>query len=322
MEQIYSHIELNERCEIYRLHADGISRRRIATHLGRSPSTISRELRRNALPKAGYKPASADRMAMARKRRGSKIERLRPLKTYVLDSLVMERTPEQISGRLRLEQSEHSVSAETIYAWIYSPDGRHQKLHHLLPKGKSRRGRRARRTRREPPIPNRVPIHMRPTKAHLRSEPGHWEADLMHFSGQRAALLTCIERKSRFLLTTKLEDKKSETTIDALSDLLHIMPAKQHKTMTLDNGGEFYQHQKLPLQAFFCDPRSPWQRGSIENANGVLRRALPRKTNINKFTDQDIEDIMWTYNTTPRKCLGFYTPLEALIKSMGVALEI
>ena len=105
MEQYYSHIELNERCEIYRLHADGISRRRIAATLGRSPSTISRELRRNALPKSGYKPASADRIAMARKRRGSKIERLSELKTYVLYSLAMERTPEQISGRLRLEQS-------------------------------------------------------------------------------------------------------------------------------------------------------------------------------------------------------------------------
>ena len=163
---------------------------------------------------------------------------------------------------------------------------------------------------------------MRPTKAHLRTEVGHWEADLMHFSGQRAALLTCIDRKSRFLLTTKLEDKKSNTTINALSDLLHTMPQRHLKTMTLDNGGEFYQHQRLPLRSFFCDPHSPWQRGSIENANGVPRRALPRKTNINKFSDQDIEDIMWTYNTTPRKCLGFYTPLEAFIKSMGVALEI
>ena len=321
MEQYYSHIELNERCEIYRLHADGISRRRIAATLGRSPSTISRELRRNALPKSGYKPASADRIAMARKRRGSKIERLSALKTYVLDGLAMERTPEQISGRLRLEQSEHTVSTETIYAWIYGPDGRRQKLHRLLPKSKSRRGRRARRARREPPIPNRLPIHMRPTKAHLRSETGHWEGDLMHFAGQRAALLTCVERTSRFLLTTRLQDKKSKTTIDALTHLLGSIPRSIRKTITLDNGGEFYQHQRLPVRAFFCDPHAPWQRGSIENTNGVLRRSLPRKININNYSDQDINDIMWTYNTTPRKCLGFLTPLEALVKSMGIALE-
>jgi len=221
-----------------------------------------------------------------------------------------------------LEQSEHKVSAETIYAWIYSPVGRRQKLHRWLPKAKCRRGRRARRSHKEPPIPNRFPIHIRPTKAHLRSELGHWEADLMHFSGQRTALLTGIERQSRFLLTTKLADKKSKTTIDALRDLLLTMPKKVLKTITLDNGGEVYQNQRLPLRAFFCDPHSPWQRGSIENANGVLRRSLPRKTNIHHFTDQDINDIMWTYNTTPRKCLGFYTPLETFVKSMGVALEI
>ena len=163
---------------------------------------------------------------------------------------------------------------------------------------------------------------MRPTKAHLRAAPGHWEADLMHFSGQRAALLTCIERSSRFLLTTKLEDKKSRTTINALAGLRKSMPERIRKTITLDNGGEFYQHQRLPLRAYFCDPHAPWQRGSIENTNGVLRRALPRKININNYTDQDINDIMWTYNTTPRKCLSFFTPLEAIVKSMGVALEI
>ena len=323
MENFYSHIELNERCEIYRLHADGISRRQIAAQLGRDPSTISRELKRNVLGgNSDYKPATADRMAIARKRRGSKIERLSSLKTYVLDRLAMELTPEQISGRLRLEQSEHNVSAETIYAWIYSPIGRAQKLHRWLPKGKCRRGRRAKRKHKEPPIPNRLSINLRPAQVQQRIELGHWEADLMHFSGHRTALLTCIERRSRLLLTTKLADKKSKTTIDALNNLLEAMPKKFLKTMTLDNGGEFYQHQRLPLKAYFCDPHSPWQRGSIENANGVLRRSLPRKTNINKFTDQDINDIMWTYNTTPRKCLGFYTPLEAFVKSMGGALEI
>jgi len=322
MEQKYSHIELNERCEIYRLHADGKSRRRIAQCLGRSPSTISRELRRNVMSASPYKPATAERIAMARKRRGSKIERLSPLKDLILDGLAMEQSPEQISGRLKLERSEHKVSPETIYAWIYGPDGRRQKLHKLLAKGKSRRGRRARRSHREPPIPGRIPIHQRPTKAHLRSEAGHWEADLMHFSGQRPALLTCIDRKSRFLLTKKLPDKRSETTIDALSELLKRIPKRARKTVTLDNGGEFYQHQRLPVRAFFCDPHSPWQRGSIENTNGVLRRPLPRKSNINQFNDQDIEDIMWTYNTTPRKCLGFLTPLEAFAKSMGVALEL
>ena len=93
-------------------------------------------------------------------------------------------------------------------------------------------------------------------------------------------------------------------------------------SITLDNGGEFYRHDKLPVPAYFCDPHSPWQRGSIENANGVLRRSLPRKTNINQWSENDLIDIMWTYNTTPRKCLGYLTPLEAFAKDQGVALEI
>ncbi|CCQ72016.1 IS30 family transposase [Magnetospira sp. QH-2] len=322
MGQKYAHVSLDERCEIYRLHADGKSQRAIGRLMGRSASTIGRELKRNALPRAGYKPAMAERMAWARKRRLPKIERLSPLKTHILDALAMEQSPEQIAGRLKLEGSEHTISAETIYAWIYGPHGRRRKLHRLLPQAKSRRGRRARKGRRDPPIPDRMPIHMRPTKAHLRAEPGHWEADLVHFRKQRACLLTCIERRSRLLLTATLPDKTARTTAEALARLLNRAPKRARKTVTLDNGGEFYDHKSLPVRAFFCDPHSPWQRGSIENANGVLRRSLPRHIRLNKFSDQDIEDITWTYNTTPRKCLGFLTPIEAFAKSIGVALEI
>ena len=132
----------------------------------------------------------------------------------------MEQSPEQIAGRLKLTGSEHTISAETIYAWIYGPYGRRQKLHRLLPQAKSRRGRRARKGRRLPAIPDRLPIHMRPTKAHLRAEPGHWEADLMHFREQKACLLTCVERRSRLLLTTAMTDKSADTTAQALSGLL------------------------------------------------------------------------------------------------------
>tara|TARA_R110000751_G_scaffold89979_1_gene176841 strand:+ start:740 stop:1063 length:324 start_codon:yes stop_codon:yes gene_type:complete len=106
-----------------------------------------------------------------------------------------------------------------------------------------------------------------------------------------------------------------------MTSILLRVPEITRKTITFDNGGEFYAHQKLPLQAYFCDPYSPWQRGSVENANGVLRRSLPRKTRISKWSDNDIDDIIWTYNTTPRKCLGFLTPLEAFAKDQGVALE-
>ena len=173
-----------------------------------------------------------------------------------------------------------------------------------------------------PPIPNRISIHDRPESVKDRTEPGHWEADLMLFGGQRPALLTMTERKSRFLMLERLPDRTADTTARAMKTLLSCLPETTRKTITLDNGGEFYRHDKLPVPAYFCDPHSPWQRGSIENANGVLRRSLPRKTNINQWSENDLIDIMWTYNTTPRKCLGYLTPLEAFAKDHGVALEI
>lgn len=261
-------------------------------------------------------------MSWARRLRGSKIERSSPLKTHILESLAMERSPEQIVGRLRLEGSSHRVSVETIYGWAHSPDGRREGAHKLLPYGKTRRGRRARKVKRLPPIPNRVSIHERSEAANSRSETGHWEGDLMLFGGQREVLLTMKERKSRFLLARKLPNRMAETTADTIKAILLTVPKMAGKSITFDNGGEFYQHQKLPLETFFCDPHSPWQRGAIENANGILRRSLPRTTCIRKWTDQDIDDIVWTYNTTPRKCLGFLTPLEAFANDQGVALEI
>ena len=200
----------------------------------------------------------AERMALARKLREPNIERLSLLKTHILDSLAMEQSPEQIAGRLKLTGSEHTISAETIYAWIYGPYGRRQKLHRLLSQAKSRRGRRAGKGRRLPAIPARLPIHMFPTKAHLRAEPGHWEAGLMYFRGQKTCLLTCVERRSRLLLTTAMTDKSADTTAQALSRLLEKIPKKARKTLTLDNGGEFYPHKQLPVRAFFCDPHSPW----------------------------------------------------------------
>ena len=321
MERHYSQISLEERCEIVRLRADGLSQHGIARRLGRHSSTIGREIRRNSLPKSGYNPASADRMAWVRRLRGSKIERRSLLKNHVLESLRVERSPEQIVGRLRLQGSSHRVSVETIYAWAHSPEGRREGAHKLLPYGKSRRGRRARKLKRLPPIPNRVPIHARPAAANDRSETGHWEGDLMLFGGQREALLTMTERKSRLLFASKLPNRKAETTAEIMKKILLQVPDQARKTMTLDNGGEFYQHQKLPMQAYFCDPHSPWQRGAVENANGVLRRSLPRKTKINDWSENDINDIVWAYNTTPRKCLGFLTPLEAFAKHQGVALE-
>jgi IS30 family transposase len=235
-------------------------------------------------------------------------------------------SPEQIAGRMELEGSQHGVSAESIYRFVYSPAGRRARLPCQLAQRKARRGRRRRNGRREPSIPNRTPIHLRPTKAHLRSQFGHWEGDLMHFRRQRDILLTLHERRSRLTLARRLQSKNARQAAAAIVNALGGLPPGARRTITHDNGGEFAQHgavaDAIGLRAFFCDPHSPWQRGSIENANGRLRRDLPRKTSLEGHTDDDIDDVIWNLNSTPRKCLGYKTPIEAFAENLGVALEM
>ncbi|HYN46683.1 MAG TPA: IS30 family transposase [Allosphingosinicella sp.] len=227
---------------------------------------------------------------------------------------------------MELEDLEHATSAESIYRHAYSADGRRAGLPRLLAQRKSKRGRRRRNGAREPSIPNRTPIHQRPTKAHLRSQFGHWEGDLMHFRRQRDILLTLQERRSRLTLARRLLSKDADLTASAIAAELSGLPAKARRTITHDNGGEFARHEavtgRIGLRAYFCDPHSPWQRGGIENANGLLRRDLPRKTSLAGYTDADIDDVIWNLNSTPRKCLGYRTPIEAFAANLGVALEM
>ena len=315
----YDQLDIDERYEIYRLHQANTSLQAIGRLMGRSPSTVSRELRRNALPRGEYNPGSADRIALSRCRRLSRIERLNPLRTQVGDGLAMGWSPEQITSRLRLKGSEHSVSVETIYRFIYHPRVRSEKLYRFLPRAKASRGRRYFKRRREP-IEGRRSISERTQSVALREEFGHWEGDLMQFRTQRSNLLTVCERKSRFILTFHLQTKTADETGEAVIKLLRNLPRAARKSITYDNGGEFARHADmeaaLNMPVYFCDPHSPWQRGSIENANGILRRDLPRKTNITNYTVRDISEITWAINSTPRKCLGFKTPAEAFLQSL------
>jgi len=302
----------------------GLPKAEIARRLGRDRSTIHREIARNRCAD-GYRPDSAARRAWARKLRGSRIGRSTRLRAHVEDRLAMGWSPEQIAGRMELEGGEHRTSPESIYRHVYSPAGRRAGLPRQLAQRKARRGRRRRTGRREPAIPNRTPIHQRPTKAHLRAQFGHWEGDLMHFRRQRDILLTLEERRSRLTLARRLLSKDADLTAEAIVAELGALPARARRTITHDNGGEFALHTAVTaaigLCAFFCDPHSPWQRGSIENSNGRLRRELPRRTRLADCTDADIDDVVWNLNSTPRKCLGYKTPLEAFALNLGVALE-
>jgi transposase, IS30 family len=320
----YTHLELEERCRLRGLMEMGLGIGEIARRLGRHRTTIHREIARNRCV-GGYRPDSAERRAWARKLRGSKIERSTRLRVHVEDRLAMGWSPEQIAGRMEFEGSEHAISAESIYRHVYSPGGRRAGLPRLLAQRKPKRGRRRRNGRREPAIPNRTPIHQRPTKAHLRSQFGHWEGDLIHFRRQRDILLTLQERRSRLTLARRLLSKDADLTAGAIAAELGRLPASARRTITHDNGGEFARHEAVKdaigLRTYFCDPHSPWQRGSIENTNGRIRRDLPRKTSLGEYTDADIDDVIWNLNATPRKCLDYRTPIEVFAANLGVALE-
>ena len=281
--------------------------------MGRHPSTIGRKFKRNSLAKGGYKSAAADRMAWVRRGRPSRLERLNLVGDLVRDRLEMGRSPQQIADRFRLEQAEHTVSHESIYRFIYRPKVRPEKLHRYLPRAKATRGRRL--------------IHERPETADNRQEFGHWEGDLMQFlRTQRGNLLTLCERKTRFTVTSPLKTKTAVETSTVLRRIFREIPEPAKLSVTFDNGGEFAEHEALAsevgVKAFFCDPHSPWQRGTVENTNGIIRRDMPRKTDIGNDTPNDIDELTWAINSTPRKCLGFTTPAEAFFNSLKVALEM
>jgi IS30 family transposase len=321
----YDHFTLEDRCQLFSLMELGLSKTEIAQRLGRNRSSIYRELGRNRRVD-GYNPISAERRAWARKLRGSRIERSTHLRDYVEDRLAMGWSPEQIAGRMELDEVDHTVSTESIYRYVYSPAGRRTGLPRYLAQRKSKRGRRVRNGKREPAIPDRVPISQRPESVAQRCEFGHWEGDLVHFRRQRDILLTLHERTTRLTLVRRLHSKDAGDTAEAIVTELQGLPGIARRSITHDNGGEFARHekvrQKIAMPAYFCDPHSPWQRGSIENTNGRLRRELPRKTSLSDYSDADLDDIVWILNSTPRKCLGFQTPIEAFAQHLGVALEM
>jgi IS30 family transposase len=261
-------------------------------------------------------------MAQARRRRGTRVERSSQLRAIVDDQLIaMGRSPEQIAGRLELIEGRRVISHESIYRYIYSPAGRRQKLFRYLWRAKSRRGWRARKGLSRPKIPFRVPIQNRPASINTRRQFGHWEADLMAFTKLAHQIVVCVERKSRLLCAAPQHGKAAATTKRTLQRLWRPLPSKACRSITFDNGGEFSLHHQLGCKTFFCDARSPWQKGAIENAVGRLRHDLPRRTNLDTLTAQDLDDLIALYNDTPRKCLGFRTPLEAFAINSGLALE-
>jgi len=311
----YSQLSLEERCSIARLREAGQSIRQIAAALDRQPSTITRELKRNSGSQVGYQPGYAQQQTDARRWTGARLERDDTLRETVLDRLAQGWSPEQIAGRLAREAGRKVISHETIYRFVYAQLKRtnDRRWRHYLPRAKYRRGRRIKGG--WPRYTDRPSIHDRAATIASRQQPGHWEADAMLFSTAGQAILVAHERQSRLTIALRQTSLKADPVATALIRMLRSMPATLRRSITFDNGTEFNRHQRiadqLGIDAFFCDPRSPWQKGGVENAIGRLRRNLPRKTNLDDLSATSLDAILAKYNNTPRKCLGFQTPAEA-----------
>lgn len=321
MGQRYTHFSLEDRCEIARLQAEGCSLRQIAAALDRQPSSISRELKRNEGAKA-YKPVQAEEQARARRWTGSKLERKRQLRCLVLKGLSNGLSPEQVAGRLKLENGCCLVSHETIYRFIYAQITRHNDYswRNYLPRAKAKRGFRGHKGGSPANfIQQRVSIADRPASINSRALPGHWEADLMLFAKYGQAVLTLHERTSRILIAQRPANKTADLIAAQLRQVLQLVPQTLRQTVTFDNGTEFARHfllHDLALKTYFCDTHSPWQKGGIENAIGRARRLLPRKADLAAIGDRQFNDLVATYNNTPRKCLDYQTPAEVFLAQL------
>lgn len=312
-----------ERWEIARLVEAGHGVREVAVLMGRSASTISRELRRNLDPRLQrYVPGRAQQMAQLRQRRPKqrKLVRFPRLRAEVQRGLDDRWSPEQISGRLKLDFSDDDdmrVSPETIYKCIYiKPVGEMERL--LSASLRSKRGVRrphGRRTR-QGQIPDLVSIHDRPGEVEERQVPGHHEGDLIVGAAvTNSAIATVVERVTGYTTLVHLpEGRSSEHVVAQVSAAMSTLPAVFAKSLTWDRGKEMTAHTKLTsstgLSVYFADPYSPWQRGTNENTNGLLREYFPKGTDLSQHSAVDLQAVQDQLNNRPRKRLGFHTPLE------------
>jgi transposase, IS30 family len=316
-----------ERSEISILLKRDCSLREIAQALGRSPNTVSYEVKTNSV-NGVYDPlkAKAKSRASRRSRRYQwrKIEHHPALRTFIIEKLSPPNhwSPDSIAGYLKHEQSElPTVGKDRIYAWLYSSYGQPY-CQHLLSKRYKPKHQNTNKTDRTM-IPDRVSITERPETVEDRHEPGHWEGDTV-VSGKRtrskAALAVAQERSTRLIGATLIPNLKPESFTTATNDML---TNKRALTLSLDNGIENKQHKGIrsadgaPIPVFFCDPYSSYQKGGVEHANKMLRRYLPKGCDLNNFTQAQVDDFVATINRKPRRCLGYKSALQCA-KEKGI----
>ena len=318
----YKQLNIEERRKIERWVNAKVPVREMARVLNRSKATLYRELKRNyfvdeSLPKyAGYYGAAAQLKADDRRSRQRKLIKHPDLAKRVVERLKHGWTPEQIGNRMLHERAELRVCQETIYRYIYSKEGMAQELWWYLPEHrKSRKPRRARK-RLPPKFDRDVSILFRPDDVAHRRQFGHWEADLVLFkqSFGQTNITSMVERVSRFTVLLKNPNKRTKPVMGKIIKAIGDLPLMARKSITFDRGTEFvswpHLQAELGTRTWFCDPSSPWQKGTVENTNRRVRKWLPRTRDITRMPDHELKQLCDQLNNTPRKCLAWKTPAE------------
>lgn len=329
--KVYKRLNINEREELSRYLAMDYSYRDIAMCLGRNISTISREITRHSCQSWNYRAVVAQKQARSKAikpRRKRKLDTNERLKNFVCQHLAKRWSPEQIVKRLKVlypADMDMRVSHETIYAYLYVHPRSHLKRQMVKQLRRKHVNRRVRDKERKKsnPIQDYVSIDERPAEINSRKIAGHWEGDLIMGPLNKSALGTLVERTTRLTLLVKLSKKDAASVCEAFTEKFNALPVKIKKSLTYDQGQEMADHklftENTKVRVYFAHPHAPWERGTSENTNMLVRDFFPKGTNFSKITGAKLQEVQDLLNDRPRKVLNWYTPHEVFIRT--VALE-
>jgi IS30 family transposase len=327
----YHHLSSQERFAIFQFLSAGWSLCAIARQLGRAPSTISREVRRNQKhPQPRYWPELAEYLAQKRRHKAPRPSKQDDARLYrvVVRALRNGFSPQIIAQRLCSDfprSTTMRISHETIYRWVYTDARAGGQLYRCLVRSHKTRRRQRHKPWLQAKFPGRVGIAQRPAIVDKRARLGDWESDTVMGRKGKAAVVTHVDRKSRFLLAAKLADMRAATLAAQTRRVFRVIPAAKRKTLTCDNGTEFASFRRierdLGVSVYFADPYSAWQRGTNENTNGLLRRYFPKGTDFSDVHPRTLATVVHKLNNRPRKCLGYKTPFEVFFNIKTIALQ-
>ena len=328
----YKHLTQNDRYVISHLSIAGYSHREIGRRIGRSHTTVSREIKRNGPmhpDTAVYWYYCSQPRAITRrhKARHHRRQNNKELTEYIKSKILLDWPPEAIAARLKLDyptDQKMRISHETIYRWVFIDAQKGGELYKHLRRRHKRRRKQIRYGTGRRFLPGRVSIAERPPIVDQRTRFGDWEGDTLEGAKGTGGLATHVERKCRYLLSVKLSDKKASTMTRQTVKAFRKVPIKLRHTLTVDNGKEFANFKELEsktnLKVYFADPYAAWQRGTNENTNGLLRQYFPKGTNLNSVSEKDVAFIVNKLNNRPRKCLNYQTPNEVFYLAKNGAL--